>query len=154
MEAPWLRFEVGESPYAIPLHAVPEVTAGARPRLIPLVPIQLGGIINVRGEPLPVVDGGVLLRNQSANAYRHVLVLENKATRIGVLVGHVTGLERTVSSRPAQEDAGEDGMYVRWVIVGKEKLGLIDPKALLERAKELLTGKRSQSREESCPRAF
>jgi len=154
MASPWLRFNIGESDYAIPLHAVAEVTAGTAPRLIPLVPITLAGIVNVRGEPLPVVDGGALLGNPSPGPYREVLVLENETARIGILVGHVAGLEKDLSDRPVQGDSEENDSYVHWVIDGREKLGLIDPEALLERAKELLMAQHPWIGGEPCPSAF
>jgi chemotaxis signal transduction protein len=152
--SPWLRFNIGESDYAIPLHAVVEVMPGTAPRLIPLVPIALAGIVNVRGEPLPVVDGGALLGNPSPDPYRKVLVLQNETARIGVLVGHVASIEKDLSDRPVQGDCEENDLYVRWVIDGREKLGLIDPEALLERAKDLLTAQHPGIGEEPCPSAF
>jgi chemotaxis signal transduction protein len=154
MAAPWLRFKIGETAFAIPLRAVAEVTSAATPRLIPLVPLQVGGILNVRGEPLPAVDGGVLLCNQPSGTRRHVLVLEHETARIGVLVGHVSRIERSVPSSPADEELDADCMHLRWVIDRDERLGLVDPEALLERAAGLLTGQRSQMGEGPCQSAF
>ena len=41
---PWLRFEVSEQAYAIPLASVVEVTGAARPHLIPRIPLEIGGV--------------------------------------------------------------------------------------------------------------
>ena len=154
MAAPWLRFRIGDSACAIPLQAVVEVTSAGSPRLIPLVPLQVGGILNVRGEPLPVVDGGVVLRGQPSDVHRHVLVLEHGRARIGILVGHVSRIVRSVPVSPADDDAEVDCMHVRWVKDGDGRLGLVDPEVLFERATELLTEPRQQMGEEPCLSAF
>ena len=154
MGTPWIRFSIGEIAYAIPLSAVVEVASAARPYLIPLVPLQAGGILNVRGEPLPVVDGGALLCNQSDDVYRHVIVLEHGEGRIGVLVGHVSRIERSVPSGALDEDPPIDCPHVGWVSDGTECLGLVDPEALLERAKELFTDQPVPMGEKPCQSAF
>ena len=154
MAAPWLRFKIGDSACAIPLHAVAEVTSAGSPRLIPLVPLRVGGILNVRGEPLPVVNGGVVLRDQPSDVHRHVLVLEHGLARIGILVGHVSRIERSMPSTPADDDAETSCAHVRWVNDGDERLGLVDPEALFQRATELLTEQRPLMGEEPCQSVF
>ena len=125
---PWLRFEVSEQAYAIPLASVVEVTGAARPHLIPRIPLEIGGVLNVRGEPLPAVDGGTLLTG---------------GLRIGVLVGQVRRIERELAAEPPSADAA-DVELVRWVIQDDTALGLVDPEGLIERATMLLTDQRKQ----------
>ncbi|MFQ5515109.1 MAG: chemotaxis protein CheW [Myxococcota bacterium] len=149
--AAWLCLDVGASSYAIPLASVVEVTAAVAPRLIPLVSIHLGGIVNVRGEPLPVLDGGVLLRHQSAGRYGKILVLERKEGRLGVLVSHVSGVMRGLAPRSDPEASDEDEAWVRWTVYGGEKIGIVDPSALYLRATELLTGQWAQMGGKPCP---
>ena len=60
MATSWLQFDLGERSYAIPLDAVAEVMWAQRPRLIPLVPPDVGGVLNIRGEPLVVMNGGAV----------------------------------------------------------------------------------------------
>ncbi len=150
----WLRFTIGDSACAIPLHAVAEVTSAGSPRLIPLVPLQVGGILNIRGEPLPVVDGGVLLRNRPNCTHHHVLVLEHGGERIGIRVGHVSHIERSVPSGSEDDVTDEDCPHVRWVSDGDDRLGLVDPEAFFVRAIELLTEQHPQLGEELCQSAF
>jgi chemotaxis signal transduction protein len=154
MAAPWLRFKIDDSACAIPLNAVAEVTSAGSPRLIPLVPLRVGGILNVRGEPLPVVNGGVVLRDQPSDVHRHVLVLEHGLARIGILVGHVSRIERSMPSTPADNDAEMSCAHVRWVNDGDERLGLVDPEALFQRATELLMEQHPLMGEEPCQSAF
>ena len=71
--------------------------AAPRPHLIPRVALELGGVVNVRGEPLPAVDGGALLTGRSALRHRHMLVLERGSLRLGVLVGAVQRIESALA---------------------------------------------------------
>jgi len=154
MDSPWLRFWIGDSECAIPLHAVAEVTSAGIPHLIPLVPLQVAGILNVRGEPLPAVDGGVLIRGQPGGPHDHVLVLTHEDARIGILVGHVSQIERSVPSGSGEDETDTEFKHVRWVNDGDGSLGLIDPEALIKRAIELLKDQRSLMGEEPCQSAF
>lgn len=150
----WLRFCVGEGSYAIPLHAVAEVMTASTPHLIPLVPIQLGGVVNVRGEALPVVEGHALLQRPPVEGGRHILVLENGSARIGIRVSHVSGLLRNPAGRRLEEESTEVEGSLRWVLHADQRLGLVDPEGLFERAAELLLGPRTPRGEGPCPDVF
>jgi chemotaxis signal transduction protein len=143
MDSPWLRFEVADQGYALPLGAVVEVTPAPRPHLIPRVPLELGGVVNMRGEPLPAVDGGALLTGISALRHRHMLVLERGSLRLGVLVGGVQRIERALALLEAGE-VTRSGELVEWVQEGDRALGLVDPEGLIERGVLLLTELRSR----------
>jgi chemotaxis signal transduction protein len=144
MDAPWLRFEVAEQGYALPLGAVVEVLAAPRPHLIPRVALELGGIVNMRGEPLPAVDGGALLTGRSAHHHRHMLVLERGSLRLGVLVGAVQRIERALALLESGAGPRSDEL-VEWVTEGERSLGLVDPEGLIERGVLLLTELRSRA---------
>ena len=140
---PWLRFEIAGQAYAIPLAAVVEVTGAQRLHLIPRIPLEIGGVLNVRGEPLPAVDGGALLTGSRADHHRYVLVLERAGLRIGVLVGQVRRIERELAV--TLEEPGEaSAELVEWVNQDDSALGLVDPEGLIERATLLLTDQRKQ----------
>ena len=140
---PWLRFEVKGQAYAIPLASVVEVTGAQRLHLIPRIPLEIGGVLNVRGEPLPALDGGTLLTGSTAQSHRQVLVLERGALRLGVLVGQVRRIERELATTRPAEQAGADAL-VQWVKQDETALGLVDPEGLIERATMLLTDQRKQ----------
>lgn len=56
MTLPYLRFRMGSQRYALPLSRVRELIEYHQPALLPGAPRVLRGLINVRGEPLPLVD--------------------------------------------------------------------------------------------------
>jgi chemotaxis signal transduction protein len=143
MSVPWLRFEVAEQGYALALGAVVEVMAAPRPHLIPRVSLELGGMVNVRGEPLPAVDAGALLTGRPARRHRHMLVLERGSLRLGVLVGAVQRIEGTLALLENAE-LPRSGELVEWVTEEGRQLGLVDPEGLIERGVLLLTELRSR----------
>lgn len=162
MSKPTLLFRTAGVTYGIPLEAVAEVTDGGIPSLIPLVPRDVGGVLNVRGEPLPVLDAGVWLGGEPARAFRHVVVLAQGNQRIGMLVEHVAGIDSRLEELPrAHSETGEVGpILVRWSTESGGSLGVVDLEPLFARAAELLTTRpepppsQPSGGEETCPTAF
>ena len=119
------------------------MTVARRPRLIPLVPTEIAGVINIRGEPLPALNAGVLLGEEPTPAPRHALVLERDAMRVGVLVDAVLriepagGLERSEPAEAPRPPPLPD--LVHWRRLDGIRIGLLDPDALLGRVGDLLT---------------
>ena len=161
---PWVCFRVAGGDYAIRLGAVVEVIAGRSPELIPLLPLAVGGILNARGEPLAVVDGGTLLGRQPSRSHHHVLVLERGNRRAGILVDLVLRIERDLERRLAElsrnaldaapdEEPGSEWIERRQTREGAA-IGLVDSEALFKRAIDLLAGAGSHRRDERCQSAF
>jgi chemotaxis signal transduction protein len=159
-DAAWIRFRAGDGEYALPLDVVSEVTVARRPRLIPFVPIERAGVINMKGEPLVVVDGRALLGGDPERRARHALVLERGVTRVGLLVDFVVRIERDLDSRArdSQEDPDPSvPAFVRRRTVDGESLGFLDPDALLDCVEDLLTTRPEpvqQEGEDPWPNAF
>ncbi len=154
----WLVFAVGRYTYTIELSDVAEVLAARALHLVPLIAREIGGVLNVRGEPLPVVDGGAVLQTRSTGSTRHVLVFENDDRRMGLLVDYVLRIDRDFSPDrlDAHEAPDDDGgcisMWRRSPQGGA--LGIVDTDSLLARAANLLCGENLESREEPCQNAF
>lgn len=140
-EREWLRFAVGDREYAIALEAVSEVTAARQPNFVPLVPLAIGGVLNVRGEPLPAVDARALIGIESERRARPALVLERGAIRIGLLVDSVTRIERGLAASDEPFDAEPPGasLGVEWIWTDGAWVGLVDADSWLDFATALLT---------------
>lgn len=136
---PRLLFSVGETGYLLPLDAVAEVTPAGAPRLVPGVPLGLGGILNVRGEPIPVVDGGAALAGRRCPPYRHAILMAVEGDRLGVLVSAVSRIERA-SPVPREVTTWPAGTppFVTWVALGEREVGMVEVAGFLERVRELL----------------
>jgi len=161
---PWVCFRVAGGDYAIRLGAVVEVMSGRAPELIPLLPLEVGGILNARGEPLAVVDGGTLLGEKPSGSHHHVLVLERGNRRAGILVDHVLRIDRDLERRLAElgrsatDALAETEPASNWIEKRHTRegvaIGLVDSEALFERAMDLLAGAGSHRRDERCQSAF
>lgn len=153
-----LIFAVDRRTYAIDLNAVAEVVAARRPHLVPAIPLAIGGVLNVRGEPLPVVDGGAVLQGHACGADRHVLVFESEEQRLGVLVDYVLRIDRDFASvrmDALETPEGEGLCTTAWKrSPAGGALGIVDSIALVNRATGLLAGRSLESREEPCQSGF
>jgi chemotaxis signal transduction protein len=158
----WLLFRAGERDYALPIDALAEIVAARAPQLIPLVPIEVGGVLNCRGEPLPVVDGGLVLEGRRSGSTRHALVFERDELRVGLLVDHVLRIDRELDPArltAVEAPAGSGGACEAWrqTPLGRQ-LGIIDTESLLSRATDLLAphvdSRGEQTKEETCHNVF
>ncbi|MEE8558843.1 MAG: chemotaxis protein CheW [Myxococcota bacterium] len=139
MSSPRLLFSVEEHRYLIELEAVAELAPATKPRLIPGVPLSLAGIMNVRGEPVPVVDGGAALQGRCGTGGPHALLLDAEGHRIGVLVSSVARIERRSPARP--EGAREEPSpfpFLQNALLPDGEVRLVEVGGLLARARELL----------------
>jgi chemotaxis signal transduction protein len=154
----WLLFRAGSRDYALPLDALVEIVAGRPPQLIPLVPVEVGGILNCRGEPIPVVDGGLVLEGLRSGSTRHALVFERDDLRVGLLVDHVLRIDRELDpSRLSGVEApqGSHGACEAWKLTSQgRELGIVNTESLLSRATDLLVGHGVQTKEDPCHNAF
>ena len=145
---PRLRFQVAERSYLVPLGAVAEVTPSAEHCLVPRIPLDLGGVVNVRGEPVPVLDGGTVLQGRPCPPYRYAILLNIDEHRLGVLV---TGVSRIERRRPTSTEetapASDDPPFVRRALLPDGPVGVVDETGLRARVRELLAG-RPRQREE------
>ena len=153
-----LWFKVDGGDYVLPLRDVSEVVAAGTRYLIPLVDMSLGGVLTAHGDPLPVVDGGAVLKGRPSGAIRHALVFERKALRIGVLVDYAVRIEQGLDhfafeERAFEDEPGEDCFEQRVTRDGKV-IGIVDVDDFLSRAAGLLLGSGIQRRDELCPSEF
>ncbi len=131
-----LSFEVGGARYALPISGVIEVAEIGSLACIPTLPVNIGGVINHRGDALPVVRHGSLLDVEGASDPTHVLVVTDRPTggmRLGLPVDRVVGL---VDGGPGV-GSGSHPVVERRPIGGRVT-GIIDPQRLIARAQELI----------------
>lgn len=151
---PRLRFRVGEGSYLIPLDAVAEVIRVERPRLIPRVDLDLGGIVNVRGDPVPVVDGGAALQARRIPPYDQAILLDDEGGRLGMLVNAVSRIERRPPVEASEEEEPHPVSFVRPGVVPDGPVGVVEVSGLVSRLKELLGAAALRTGGSSCPSGF
>ena len=120
-----LTFEIGSSLFALPIEGVHEVAEIAELACIPTLPRDVAGVINYRGDALPVVRRERLLEPGAGAlaAPQHVLVISDRPSSppcLGLEVDRVLGLVDGAAARsgsgrraePVAERRPLDGRHV------------------------------------------
>jgi purine-binding chemotaxis protein CheW len=134
-------FRLGEDEFGLPVEAVDEVARlPDKITRVPRTPAFIEGVVNLRGEVLPVIDGRRRfdMPPTEAGERRRLLVVRSERHRAGLIVDAV--LEITFATRasikPAPEVTGEATRLVQGV-VNLEAEGrivlLLEPTNLLTR---------------------
>ncbi len=74
--------------FGVPAEAVVEIITGHTITRLPLVPNYIRGIINLRGQIIPIVDIRSLLDHGSCES-NCMMILQSNGTQVGILVDQV-----------------------------------------------------------------
>lgn len=141
-EVQFLVFRLGEDEYGLPIDAIDEVTRlPEKITRVPKTPKFLEGVVNLRGEVLPVIDQRRRfdLPAIEDGTRRRIVVVRTKQHRAGVIVDSVTDILTSSSDAidPAPDLTGEATRLVSGILnleaAGRIVL-LLDPAELLTRA--------------------
>jgi purine-binding chemotaxis protein CheW len=135
-------FRLGDEEFGLPVEAVDEVARlPERITRVPRTPAFLEGVVNLRGEVLPVVDQRRRfdMPPSEAGEGRRLLVVRTQRHRAGLIVDGVLGVLPVARDaiEPAPDLTGEANRLVHGVVnleaAGRMVL-LLDPAELLSRA--------------------
>jgi purine-binding chemotaxis protein CheW len=133
--APWMTFVLGRGTWAVEARWVRAVAPLGRLTRIPGAPAWLSGVMDVRGEVVPVVDirPHLSLGGAAPSAFTTLVVLGGERPDLGVAVQSASSIIELSSAdildRP-ELLAGQGRAWVRGVT--RDALVLLDAKALLE----------------------
>lgn len=144
-----LVFRLGEDEFGLPVEAVVEVArVPDQITRLPKTPKFLEGVVNLRGEVLPVIDQRRRFDMPRAEdlAGRRLIVIRTERHRAGVIVDGVSDVLRASVSavEPAPALTDETSRLVRGVInlpSSNRMILLLDPMELLTRAERGLLDK-------------
>ncbi|MCS7308285.1 MAG: chemotaxis protein CheW [Aquificaceae bacterium] len=90
----FLGFYLENELFGVPLKEVVEIS-----KLLPTVPVPFSphlilGVVNVRGEIIPVIDLKTILRLSKKTEEERVVLVESKKGKVGILVDKVVGVIR------------------------------------------------------------
>ena len=88
----FILFRLGSLPCAAPASVVREVIPAGHPTRIPGAPVQVAGLLNLRGALLTVVDGRRALGVEAPEDAESVLVVERGDRSFGLAVDEVLDL--------------------------------------------------------------
>ncbi|HEY2703605.1 MAG TPA: chemotaxis protein CheW [Candidatus Dormibacteraeota bacterium] len=80
-----LLVPLGDDVYAVPVAAAREVVSDPHPTPVPTAPAWIRGLLNVRGDIVPLLDLGVLLGAAPAGSWTYAVVVDTASGR-GALV--------------------------------------------------------------------
>lgn len=148
-ELTFLVFRLGDDEFGLPVDAVVEVArVPDQITRLPKTPKFLEGVVNLRGEILPVIDQRRrfdMSPLEKADG-RRLIVVKTERHRAGVIVDSVAGVLRSSPSavEPAPELTDDTSRLVRGVInlpSSSRIVLLLDPMELLTRAEQGLLDK-------------
>lgn len=133
-----LTFEIGSALFAVSIEGVHEVAEMGELACVPTLPEDVAGVINYRGDALPVVRRERLLEpgEGALEKPEHVLVIGEKAGGapcLGLTADRVLGL---VDGRPARS-AGSEPVVEKRPLEGRIA-HIVDPARLVARARKVI----------------
>lgn len=122
-----LTFEVGGQSYAINISAVREIRSWTEPSGMPATEPYVMGVINLRGEVLPLLDlaAKLGLKTPEINERSVIVVIEAEEVTVGFLVDSVSNIiaPSVDDMKPPPESAKNTGnAYVSALTLIDEKL--------------------------------
>jgi purine-binding chemotaxis protein CheW len=145
-ELRFLVFQLDDNNFALPIDAVEEIArVPEQVTRLPKTPKFLEGVVNLRGEVLPIVDQRRRFDMQTATAgtYRRLVVVRTEQHRAGLIVDSVSEVLRCSPDRikPAPDLTG-DALGIVQSVINLEDSGtivlLLDPSELLTRTERSL----------------
>jgi len=158
--ARYLVFHLGADAYGLPVAAVEEVAAvPATLTRLPKTPEFLAGVINLRGEVLPVIDQRRRfgLPECAGNPRRRLIVLRGAHHRAGMIVDAVSEVlsAPTDAISPAPALAGETTSLVEAVLNLEGRIILLlNPDELLTRTEQNILEESSAFLKKSAQKTF
>lgn len=138
-ERKFLIFRLGQDEFGLPVEAVDEVArAPDQITRVPKTPKFLEGVVNLRGEVLPVVDQRRRFdMAKSERAGRRLIVVRSERHRAGLIVDSVSEVlgARANAIGPPPDLTGDITRLIAGVVnLDKRIILLLDPSELLTRA--------------------
>jgi chemotaxis signal transduction protein len=133
-------FERGGRLFAIAVATVREAINGEEASLIPQAPPHLPGAVNVRGEPLTLlqIDEWIGVRRRPYRPTHQILVMEAKAVRVGLVVDRVHDIRLLgIALRDLPSSEGRGPLQLRSWKDGGQEIVVLDAVEIVERAAAL-----------------
>ncbi|MDX1452393.1 MAG: chemotaxis protein CheW, partial [Oleiphilaceae bacterium] len=115
----WVSFVLGDELFACRVAKVQEIIPYTEPVPVPGGPAEVSGILNVRGEIIPVLKTAQLL-NTSASEAERIIILDDGEELTGMAVDKVGEI---ISVSPQDIDHSvQDNEHIRGTVLHRERL--------------------------------
>ncbi len=133
-----ITFKLGPEHFSIDIRFLREIKPfdDLKNTYVPNAPAQLRGLVNLRGNLVPVLDLGVTLNiNDAEDKQPNVIILSIKGRTMGILVGpigNILDIEDGELEKPPSSTAGVESKYISGVKRFKDRLLVhLEPEHLL-----------------------
>lgn len=136
-------FRVGKEEFAVTIAAVKEVQPWTQPTPVPEAPPMVEGVMNLRGDIIPVIDLGRLFRTARLKSSEEskTIVMELDGQQAGFIVDDVTEVQTVGAAQvspPSPVLRGQSGssqMISGIIKMGENRLVVqVDPRKILANA--------------------
>ncbi len=125
-----VRVRLGEEHYALPVASVFEVSEVGDYVPVPGAPPAVLGVLNVRGQVVPVVDPAPLLGAARVGERPRVVLAEDKGRRAALAVDQIV----SVGELPEFAEQVESSFLAAAAMIDDKLVGLIELDAVLDAA--------------------
>jgi purine-binding chemotaxis protein CheW len=135
-----LTFEIGSTPYAVPVERVREIIRIRPITPVPRVPAEVRGVISLRGEIVEVIDLRRRLDLEPAEPVRstRIIVVHSEDGKVaGILVDAVCEVSRVSEDAIRPVTGAETGVVESLCVRGEQFVSLIDLDRILQINAEL-----------------
>ena len=127
----FLLVRSGSSRFALPIASVTRVVRSVRTFPVPGSGPQLVGLLQLAGEPMPVLDLGIVVDGPGAGGGEHEIAVIVSVGRDQEVVGLAVNDAVTVLSIPAEAMSRSDGGFVTGeAVIDSTVIRVLDPMAL------------------------
>lgn len=129
MDNKFLLFKVGEEEFGIEIEFVQEIINIVPITIIPSTPNYVKGIINLRGDIVPIVEvrARFMMQEKEYDALTCIIVIENNGDKIGLVVDQVHEV-KYIGKKNISTPPSTNLTYVNQFV---KNLGHIDEKVVL-----------------------
>jgi len=130
-----LTFEIAGTPYAVPVERVREIVRIRPITPVPRVPIEVRGVISLRGEIVEVVDLRRRLELEPVEPTRktRIIVVSSETGKVaGILVDSVREVLRVSENTINPASSGETNCVEALCVRGDEFVSLVDLDRILD----------------------
>lgn len=135
-ELQMIVFKLGEEDYTVPIGSVQEIIMPQKTTHIPNAPAFIEGVVNLRGNIIPIIDGRKKFNivDDSSSSEKRVIVLDFDKHFIGLIVDSVSEVVNLKPESIEKSPVGQDeNDFIKGIGKYKDQLLiLLDPSNFLD----------------------
>lgn len=108
-------FTLGDKEYAMDSRTVEEIIKKMDSTVVPKSPAWIEGLINLRGNVVPLVNLSKLLHREDNQCYTNIVIIQNHDGKIGILVNEIKEV-RKINDEDIEKGSIESGNGIVGII--------------------------------------